>query len=111
MSYPHAVATGNQLIAAVLAAADFEFDDVSDCPYFRSEGTCIYGCQNEPSCHTDMPRGGWPMENLRQAVAAHRAATATEHVQGPDMDADDRPVAMCRCGRHVAATPCPEHSS
>lgn len=45
--------------------------DMSDCPYFRRyggaeghdpNGTCSYGCRDEPSCITDRPLHGWPSE-------------------------------------------------
>lgn len=37
-------------------------DDLSDCPYFRGEGTCNRGCDSEPACHTSRPLDGWPSE-------------------------------------------------
>ena len=49
--------------------------DLSDCPYFRRyagmeghdpEGTCSYGCRDEPSCVTDRPLHGWPSEQRAQ---------------------------------------------
>jgi hypothetical protein len=84
MSYPHAVATGNAVIAAALAwdAAteawdSFAADWAGEAPDLRAmdEGDRIAATEFAA------------IQRLRESCAAHRAATATEHVQGPDMDA------------------------
>lgn len=45
--------------------------DKSVCPYYQRyigapghdpDGTCSFGCRDEPSCVTDQPAGGWPAE-------------------------------------------------
>lgn len=49
-----------------------EDTDLSDCPYFRRgqpgadpDGTCSYGCYDEPACQTSQPSGGWPLARIR----------------------------------------------
>lgn len=43
--------------------------DLSDCPYYLGgTGSCAYGCQQEPSCITDRPVGGWPSEHTRTVL-------------------------------------------
>lgn len=39
--------------------------DRSQCAYFRGEGTCTFGCTDEPECQTGQPSEGWPSEQLR----------------------------------------------
>ena len=41
--------------------------DRSDCEYALRRGICSFDCHEEPSCMTDGP---WPMEELRQLLAA-----------------------------------------
>lgn len=57
-----------QALIFALAKYAAEFEDISDCPYFRSEGTCGYTCGSspspEPECMTMRPQNGWPMEEL-----------------------------------------------
>lgn len=66
MSYPAGVATGNAVIAAAL---EWEACRTlrSDCSYERHRRSVL---------------------DLQRATRAHRAATALEHTQGPDIDAD-----------------------
>jgi hypothetical protein len=66
MAYPQGVATGNAVIRAALAL-DQVLTDTDD---------GMVECKWDDAVH------------FRDAVAAHRAATAAEHEQGPDMDAD-----------------------
>lgn len=71
MSYPHAVATGNRLIAAALRWLD------ADQQYLtipNSRATAIGLLMAEV--------------HLREAAIEHREAAAVTHVQGPDLDAD-----------------------
>lgn len=49
--------------------------DLSTCPYFTRhlpggdpEGTCGFGCYDEPQCMTCRPRDGWPRERARAAL-------------------------------------------
>lgn len=51
-------------------------DDPGLCPYFRRgeegqdpEGTCSFGCRDEPSCMTDYAPPGWPSEMVRLLIA------------------------------------------
>lgn len=61
-----------KLLAVVSAAraASEEVSDLSACPYFQGVGQCASGCNSEPSCQTDRPHEGWPMERVRAALAA-----------------------------------------
>lgn len=44
--------------------------DLTDCPYFRGEGTCKGGCWTEPSCITDMPGPfGWPRQRMARGYS------------------------------------------
>lgn len=37
--------------------------DLGWCDYFLGVGTCTFGCQEEPACHTDHPgKVGWAVE-------------------------------------------------
>lgn len=65
------------VVDAARAVTADGWHDLSDCPYYRRGlpgedplGTCSHGCREEPACHTDIPRDGWPIENLRVALAA-----------------------------------------
>ena len=70
MSYPHAVKTGNAVIAAALAWEEQRR------AWYRSAPAAETGAM-EAAART-----------LVVAVLAHREATALEHLQKPDMDAD-----------------------
>lgn len=67
--------------------------DMSDCPYFARysglpgsdpNGTCSYGCRDEPSCITDRPRHGWPSEQKAQ-----HTGSSGEVCENPDHDGWD----------------------
>lgn len=73
MSYPQAVATGNAVIAAAL-----EWDDA-----MTAYGHAVFDADEAEA----EARYGAARDALDDAIAAHRAATAVEHVQGPDIDA------------------------
>lgn len=72
MSYPHAIATGNAVIAAALAHVDALHAYTGD--QLDSAREC-----------------GRTRRALVDAVAAHRAATTTAHQQGPNIDTDELP--------------------
>jgi hypothetical protein len=74
MSYPDGVATGNAVIAAALA-----WDDLA------------YHLDGDSVTEEDVDRWLLASHQLRAKVAAHRAATAHEHTQGPDIDVDEKP--------------------
>jgi hypothetical protein len=51
--------------------------DLSGCAYYKRyieapghdpNGTCSFGCREEPSCVTDEPSGGWPVEPTDMTV-------------------------------------------
>lgn len=73
MSYPLAIATGNAVIAAAL-----EWDEANTAHLVHVPFEPLAVWQRLLDAETA----------LRYAVAAHRAVTAIEHVQGPDIDAD-----------------------
>lgn len=45
--------------------------DLSTCPYYREEGSCSFGCNDEPECVTCVPEGGWPLERARALLARY----------------------------------------
>jgi hypothetical protein len=68
------------LAAARRVATEGADGDLSDCPYFLRgrpgadpNGTCSYGCHDEPNCQTCIPRDGWPIDSLRHALDTYDA--------------------------------------
>lgn len=54
--------------AAAWAVYEFQ-SDRSHCAYWRGEGTCSFGCTDEPECQTGTPSGGWPLQVVRKKYA------------------------------------------
>lgn len=40
-------------------------NDLSFCEYYTGDGTCSFGCHDEPRCQTCEPSGGWESVRLR----------------------------------------------
>lgn len=74
MAYPQAMAAANRLVTAVL-----EWDDAR-----TVARAAVYGAGGEAA----VLRYEDASESLEQAIAGYRTATAVEHVNGPDLDAD-----------------------
>lgn len=64
--------------------------DRSECAYFKGEGVCSFGCQDEPACQTGMPPGGWP----RQVCRERYADVLTEPDDGWEPSVADRLAAI-----------------
>ena len=69
-------------------------DDPGTCPYLDRyesveghdpDAVCGgFGCQDEPSCVTDHPRGGWPSRRLKATLASLDAALPEQSTR-PDL--------------------------
>lgn len=59
--------------------------EMDSCPYSRGTGTCVTGCQTEPSCWTDCPDAeGWGPEvhRLELLIARELEAAEPDHLAG-----------------------------
>lgn len=72
-----------QAIGDVIGELELIHDDLDDpgvCPYFRRgepgqppDGTCSFGCVDEPSCQTCDAPPGWPSWRLRRVIIVLKA--------------------------------------